>query len=121
MVAVSEAKTIVGNGVTGIVMSVDDFAVDVYGHLHWASDDLDRFCQLLTSYWPVPTAESYRFMLRRLIGAKCLYSDTCDGQTAVPTGKPVNIFGVVVTDNYAPLDDWDNMMDVVTVIQKVYG
>ena len=121
MVAVVESKTIVGNGVAGIVMTADDFAVDVCGHLHWASDNLDRFCQLLTSYWPVKTAESYRWMINRLVGGKCMYSDTCDGQLAAPNGKPVNIFGVVQTDCYSPLDDWDNMMDVISVILQVYG
>lgn len=121
MVLTVDAKTIVGNGVAGIVMSADDFAVDIHGHLHWASDDLDRFCRLLTAYWPVPTAEAYQWMLKRLMRAKCLYTDTCDGQGAVPIGKPVNMFGVRQTDAYAPIDDWDNMVDVVTVIRKVFS
>jgi hypothetical protein len=120
MFAVRE-RTIVSSEKATLLISRNDFVIRVDEDVYLASDNLDRFCRLLAAYWPIKEAESYRWMINRLVGAKCLFTDTCDGQAAVPTGKPVNIFGVTQRCVYAPLSPWDNMVDVITCIRQAYA
>jgi hypothetical protein len=121
MVLLGDLRVVAVRGYASLLMGKNDFSVCVNGHHHWASKDVNRFCKLLTTYWPVQRAESYRWMIQRLAGGRCLYADSCDGQTAAVNGKPVNIFGLVVTHSYAPIDDWDNLVDVIGCIWKAYG
>jgi hypothetical protein len=91
------------------------------GETVFLSDDLDRFCKLLTTYWPLNESDSYRWMVNRLAGGNVVYSRDTDGQLAAVRGKPVNMFGVVQCCDYAPLDDFDNALDVISCIRQHYG
>ena len=84
-----------------------------------ASDGVNRFCKAIACYFPCRHQYPYEWMLKRLARCQVLYNGG-EGYFVRVNGGKVNVCVARALD-YAPFDDWDNLLDVIHIIKEDYG
>lgn len=97
-----------------------DYKIANSAFSYTASGGMDEFCRSLVELWPVESAMCFKWLKRRLEGHRMLYTDTDQCLVAPASGQPVNMFGEVDMEPYAPVDDWDNMVDCIMCVKQTY-
>jgi hypothetical protein len=120
MVRAETGNLIATRGRAELRITADDYLIFTGKKWMKASDDINAFCRKLANTWPVPSAESFQWMIRRLKGLKVSYTNTCNGLAATAKGKPVDMYGDERKGRYAPVSDEDNLIDVLFSIRQAY-
>lgn len=120
MVRAEIGNLIATRGRAELRITADDYLIFTGKKWMKASDDINAFCRKIANTWPVPSAESFQWMIRRLKGLRVSYTSSCNGLAATAKGKPVDMYGDERKGRYVPVSDKDNLIDVLFSIRQAY-